>query len=61
MKAIITHYCRILKDTLKKTKQAGKQPGCYYGGITLPNGKKEFAVYKNGRLVERYMTMAVSR
>lgn len=60
MKAIITHYCRILKDTLKKTKQAGKQPGCEFWGITV-SGKKVFEVYKNGNLVGRYMTMAVSR
>jgi hypothetical protein len=51
----ITHYCQTLEEALKKAKQAGKQPGCYYGGITLPNGKKGFAVYKNGKMVERYV------
>ncbi len=52
---IITHYCRTQEDALKRAKQAGKQLGCYYGGITLPNGRKGFAVYKNGKMVERYL------
>ena len=38
-------------------KQAGKKPGCYYGGITFPNGKKGFAVYRNGTKVEFYVCL----
>jgi hypothetical protein len=49
-----SHYCRTHEDALKQAKRAGKEPGCYYGGITFKNGKKGFAVYKNGNLVERY-------
>jgi len=54
---MITHYCRTQEDALKQAKQAGKQPGCYFGGITFPNGRKGFAVYKNGTLVERYAVL----
>ena len=42
-------------------KQAGKQPGCYFGGIILPNGRKGFTVYKNGNQVERYLAITVAR
>ena len=52
--AMITYYCQTLEDALKKAKQAGKQPGCEFWGITV-FGKKGFAVYKNGTLVERYI------
>jgi len=54
---MITHYCRTQEDALKQAKRAGKEPGCYYGGITLPNGKRGFAVYKNGKLVENYVVI----
>ena len=53
---MITHYCQTLEDALKKAKQAGKQPGCEFWGITV-SGKKGFAVYKNGKLVERYLML----
>ena len=53
--AMITHYCQTLEEALKKAKQAGKQPGCEFWGKTFPDGKKGFAVYKNGTLVERYI------
>jgi hypothetical protein len=43
-----------LEEVLKRAKLAGKQPGCYYGGITLRSGKKGFAVYKEGKVVEQY-------
>jgi len=51
---MITHYWQTLEDALKKAKQAGKQPGCEFWGITV-SGKKGFAVYKDGTLVERYI------
>ena len=44
--------CPIL--VLKKAQQAGKQPDCEYWGITF-SGRNGFAVYKNGKLVERYV------
>lgn len=46
--------CPIL--VLKKAQQAGKQPGCEYWGISF-SGRKGFAVYKNGKLVERYLML----
>ena len=46
-----TYYYRTLEDALKKAKAAGKQPGCWYGGIVLRRG---FAVYKEGKVVEQY-------
>jgi hypothetical protein len=42
---MVTHYWQTLEDALKKAKQAGKQPGCEFWGITV-SGKKGFAVYK---------------
>jgi len=56
-----TNFCKSLEEALKKAKLAGKQPGCEYRGITLPNGKKGFVVYKNGNKVERYLAMTVAR
>jgi len=53
---IITHYCRTQEDALKQAKQAVKQPGCEFWGITV-SGKKGFAVYRNGFLVERIISI----
>lgn len=51
---MVTYYCISLEEALRKAKTAGKRPGCYYGGITLPSGKRGFAVYRDGKVVERY-------
>ena len=48
------YYCISLEEALRKAKIAGKKPGCYYGGITLPSGKKGFAIYKEGKVIEEY-------
>ena len=37
-----------------QAKAAGKMPGCHYGGIMLPNGKKGFAVYREGKAIGWY-------
>lgn len=37
--SMITHYCQTLEEALKKAKQAGKQPGCEFWGITLSGQK----------------------
>ena len=55
--AMTTYYFKKQEDALKKAKQAGKQPNTVFGGITLPNGRIGFNVYKNGSLVERYMVI----
>ena len=61
LRSMITHYCRTNEEALKQAKKAGKQPGCDYWGITLPDGRKGFVIYRNGRLVERYLTMTLAR
>ena len=33
---------------------AGKRPGCRYCGIILKNGKRGFAIYKEGVVIEQY-------
>ena len=55
---MVTYYCISLEEALRRAKAAGKRPGCYYGGITLPSGKRGFAVYREGKVVERYSVMA---
>ncbi len=51
---MVTHYFRNPEEALRRAKAAGKQPGCWYGGITLPSGKKGWAIYRGGKEVERY-------
>jgi hypothetical protein len=51
---MVTYYCISFEEALRRAKIAGKQPGCYYGGITLRSGKKGFAIYKEGKVVEQY-------
>lgn len=49
-----TYYCHTLEEALKRAKAAGKKPGCHFGGIVLRSGKKGFAVYKEGKVIEYY-------
>lgn len=49
-----TYYCRTLEDALRKAKAAGKRPGCFFGGITLRSGRRGFAIYKDGKVIEQY-------
>lgn len=51
---MVTYYCISFEEALRRAKLAGKQPGCYYGGITLRSGKKGFAIYKEGKIIEKY-------
>ena len=51
---MVTYYCTSLEEALRRAKIAGKKPGCYYGGIILPGGRKGFAIYRDGKVVERY-------
>lgn len=57
---MITHYCATYEEALRRAKAAGKVPGCHYGGITLPSGKKAFAVYREGKVIERYSAMNIT-
>ena len=49
-----TYYYRTIEEALKKAKNAGKRPGCWYGGIVLKSGKKGFAIYREGKVIEQY-------
>ena len=53
-----TYYCATHEEALRRAKKAGKQPRCFYGGILLPDGRKAFAIYKDGKEVERYSVMS---
>ena len=55
--AVITYYFKNPEEALKRAKAAGKKPGCWWGGITLPSGKKGWAIYKGGKVVEQYAVM----
>ncbi len=52
-----TYYFRTLEEALRRAKAAGKRPGCWYGGIVLRSGKRGFAVYKDGKILEQYSAM----
>lgn len=52
-----TYYFRNPEDALKRAKAAGRRPGCWWGGITLPSGKRGWAIYKDGKVVEQYAVM----
>ena len=49
-----TYYCHTLEEALRRAKIAGKRPGCFYGGITLKSGKRGFAIYREGKVIEQY-------
>ena len=59
--AMLTYYFRDPEDALKRAKADSKHPGCYFGGITLPSGKRGFAVYEGSQIVERYAVKAKGR
>ena len=49
-----TYYCLSLEEALKRAKAAGKKHGCHFGGIVLKSGKKGFAIYREGKVIEQY-------
>ena len=49
-----TYYCHTLEEALKRAKAAGKRPGCHFGGIVLKSGKRGFAIYREGKVIEQY-------
>ena len=51
-----TYYCTTIEEALRRVKRAVKvaYPGCYFGGITLRSGKRGFAIYKEGKVIEQY-------
>lgn len=54
---MITYYFKTLEEALCRAKAAGKRPGCWYSGIVLRSGKRGFAVYKDGKVLEQYSAM----
>ena len=58
---MVTYYCYSFEEALRRAKIAGKRPGCYFGGITLPSGRKGFAIYQEGKVVERYSVIALKK
>ena len=49
-----TYYCPNMEEALRRAKKAGREPGCYFGGITLRSGRRGFAVYRDGKVVAQY-------
>ena len=49
-----TYYCYTLEEALRRAKAAGKKPGCHFSGIILKSGKRVFAIYKEGKVIEQY-------
>ena len=54
-----TYYCTTIEEALRRVKRAVKvaYPGCYFGGITLRSGKRGFAIYREGKVVEQYTAL----
>ena len=52
-----TYYFTDPEAALKRARIAGKQPGCWYGGITLPSGKKGWAIYYGSKIIAQYAIM----
>lgn len=51
-----TYYCTTIEEALRRVKMAVKTlyPGSYFGGITLRSGRRGFAIYREGKVVEQY-------
>ena len=53
-----TYYCHTIEEALKRAKKAGRKPGCFFGGIILKSGKKGFAIYRDGKVIEQYSVLS---
>ena len=49
-----TYYCPNMEEALRRAKKAGREAGCYYGGITLKSGRRGFAMYRDGKVVAQF-------
>ena len=51
-----TYYCTTIEEALRCVKRAVKTlyPGSYFGGITLRSGRRGFAIYREGKVIEQY-------
>ena len=57
---MIMYYFKNPEEALKRAKAAGKQPGCWWTGITLPSGKRGWAIYKDGKVLEQYAVTTIN-
>ena len=50
------YNCTIIEEALRRVKKAVKvaYPGGYFGGISLRSGRRGFAIYREGKVVEQY-------
>lgn len=57
-----TYYCHTIEEAMRRAKKVVKvaKPGVYLGGMTLRSGRRGFAVYKDGKIRERYSVMEKS-
>ena len=46
-----------IEEALKRAKKAGRKPGRFYCGIILKSGKKGFAIYRGGKVIEQYSVL----
>ena len=51
------YYRPAIEEALRRAKKAGREAGCYFGGIILKSGRRGFAVYKDGKVVAQYTAM----
>ena len=56
-----TYYCPDMEEALRRAKKAGREAGCYFGGITLRSGRRGFAVYRDGKVVAQYTAISQSK
>jgi hypothetical protein len=51
-----TYYCTTIEEALRRVKRAVKvvYPGCYFGGITFRYGRRGFAIYREGKVIEQH-------
>ena len=50
-----------MEEALRRAKKAGREPGCYFGGITLRSGRRGFAVYRDGKVVAQFIPILLGR
>ena len=49
-----------MEEALRRAKKAGREPGCYFGGITLRSGRRGFAVYRDGKVVAQFTAIGTA-
>ena len=47
-----TYYYHTFEKALRRAEAAGKRPDYWYGKITLKSAKKEFEIYREGKVIE---------